>query len=184
MSTCHLLKYNWRGVIWHNPICEETDLRTSVCNSLKLYSVWHFWGKWQDVIEMDLLKTKKSSKVKCYLRKQEHSATFLIYSCPSSLLTNTFTILLDHETPKISKTQTTGIFQPQEIQSSREDTQENESSGKLGNHQSTEERAQSFVKSLQKRSFPLIIPVHHLFTLQLFPKCPNHLPEMPFAGSL
>lgn len=109
---------------------------------------------------------------------------FLTYCClSSSLLTNTFTIL-DHETPKILKTQTTGISQPQEIQSSWEDTQENESSGKLGNHQSTEEGAQSFVKSLQKRSFPLIVPVRHLFTLQLFPKCPNHLTEMPSAGSL
>lgn len=131
MSTCHLLKYNWRGVIRHNPICEETDLTTNVSDSLKLYSMWHFWGKWQDVTEMDLLKTKKCSKVKCYLRKQEHRATFLIYCClSSSLLTNTFTILLNHETPKISKTQTIGISQPQEIQSSREDTQENESSAR------------------------------------------------------
>ena len=109
---------------------------------------------------------------------------FLTYCClSSSLLTNMFTIL-GHETPKILKTQTTGISQPQEIQSNWEDTQENESSGKLGNHQRTEEGAQSFVKLLRKRSFPLIIPVCHLFTLQLFPKCPNHLPEMPFAGSL
>lgn len=117
MSTCPFWNIT-EEVIRHNPICEETDLRTSVCNSLKLYSINDTFGKWQDVIEMDLLKTKKCSKVKCYLSQNTVLVPHILFILPSSSPYKYVHNPSRSRAPKISKTQT-GIFQPQEIQSSR-----------------------------------------------------------------